>query len=474
MNEVKLTPYQYAEKKLNTLRFEGMPLGDLSAHFFDRTWLNLFETSLLKNGQILTVALLKALTNQLTPPRATSQTASQIKTDTVLLYHKSGGNRHHEAMERAVRMVHSAETPLVVVGPKGHSDLPTGRVFYQSGLITLCKAIAYQVSQRRTIQLILSETPLTRKQRINYHLHLTLQMLKGCSGKRFLHQQERLKLICVDYDRNGFACTLIAAAKSLKLPTITLQHGIIYPPYSFMPLLADSCWVWGEMAKQQFISAGEPVHKIVCVGTPIVEPLQLSETAKETARQRLQLKSGKTILLALSWPDKKVDSLLAAFLAAIKTLQADPEANYLVKTHPSHPHIDYCWLETDYGLKHLPANVAYVDVMNLVDVLLTHTSGIAAEAIYYGKQVGIINLPGYDAGSGMELHTRLGVPLLNTPEDIQNLMVPLDAKHQNAATQAALKATSEATSKAAFYLTGMEAAHEIAGRLEALLRKSEL
>jgi hypothetical protein len=180
MNPINLTPLQHAEKQLDTLRFEGMPLGDLSAHFFDRTWLNLFETSTLKNGMNLVNTLLKAL------GKHRYLKDSQAR----LLYYKSGINRHHQAMERAVRLVHSSETPLLVVGPQGNSDLATGRVFYHSGLLTLCRAVFYQLRHHRQLQAILRKTPLTLKQRCNYHIHLTQQCSLGIHQMLSAAQQQ--------------------------------------------------------------------------------------------------------------------------------------------------------------------------------------------------------------------------------------------------------------------------------------------
>jgi hypothetical protein len=176
------------------------------------------------------------------------------------------------------------------------------------------------------------------------------------------------------------------------------------------------------MAKQQFLATGEPESKSNVLEPPSLNPLNCPIRQRES-QATLSFEARQDLTAGISWPNKDLDTKLAAFFKAIKAKHAETEANFVVKTHPSHPHVDYRWLETDYGLIHLPIDVPYADVMNLVDVMLTHTSGIAAEAIYYGKQVGIINVPGYDAGSGLELHTHLGVTLLTPPKRAEILLM---------------------------------------------------
>jgi len=445
MSSINQTPFQLTEKKLNSLTFRGMPLGYFSPFFFDGTQNNLYDQNPWKTLETLLVALFKSVGKK-------RQLNDWQK---LLIYHKSGNNRHHIAMEKAVRLADSPECSLLVVGPKVASDIHYGKVYYYGGLGGLIACLAFQVKHRRTLHAILEASPMTSKQRLLYHLHLSVQMLKGLSAKRFLEQQTTLKALCVDYDRNNDACTLIAAAKALHLPTITLQHGILNPPTGYTPLLADQCWAWGDMSKQQLVALGESPQSIINVGTPIIETIPISPEHRQQAKQQHKLKPGKTFLLALSGPNRPLDEALAAQLHAIKTTYGQPDDNFLVKTHPSYKHVDYSWLETKYELTWLPLDIPYADVMNMTDILLSHTSGLGAEALYFGLQVGVIDVPGYDAGSGLHLHQHLGVPLIRKPEDVLPLFVPLDQDKQ------------QARSKRLFYETGHEAALAIAGHLKA-------
>jgi len=59
--------------------------------------------------------------------------------------------------------------------------------------------------------------------------------------------------------------------------------------------------------------------------------------------------------------------------------------------------------------------------MNIVDILLTHTSGIAAEVLYYNKKVGILDILDESPGNGLELNKYFEVPLIKHPFTFRNL-----------------------------------------------------
>lgn len=484
MNPSEPTPFQHAEKQLYTLRFEGMPLGYLCASFFDHTWAKFLDVSLFRTYKKLVTNLLKSVGKR----RYLNDMQASI------LYHKSGYDRHYVAMELAARRVNNmadsqtgtstADTPqttkapiLQVIGPQGASDIAFGKVYYHCGLGGLLKALRFLRQNARSINTILDNSTLTAQQRRLFYVHLTMQQLKGLSAQKFLKRQSSLKVLCVDYDRSGDASTLVAAAKALQatrsqrsaealnteggargLPTITLQHGVFSPPVGYAPLLADQCWTWGDMTKQQLVDLGENPQTIINVGTPIIETIPLTNEHRQAARQRYQLKPGKTFLLALSGPDKTLDDALAAQFQAIKSQYGQPTDNFLVKTHPSYKQTNYSWLETTYGLTWLPLDIPYADVMNMTDVLFCHNSGFGAEALFYGIQVGIIEVPGYDAGNGLQLHQHLGVPLISQTEDVVPLLTPQD------------QAVTQEQSKRLFHTTGEVAAQAIADRLKAAVK----
>lgn len=78
------------------------------------------------------------------------------------------------------------------------------------------------------------------------------------------------KLLLVDYDRGKYI-PLVMAAKYLGIKAVTLQHGVINPPYGFYPILADEIWVWGSLWEKLLIRMGVDGKNIRIVGSPIVD-----------------------------------------------------------------------------------------------------------------------------------------------------------------------------------------------------------
>ncbi|MDP4277265.1 MAG: hypothetical protein Q8914_06480 [Bacteroidota bacterium] len=410
--QVPADKYHHAEVDLNRLQYKGLPLGICSSYYLDRTYIGDFDHRLLVQIWQLVRYLIKHIRKR-----------RYLKNYHVsLIYFKTGRDRHYCAMEKAIRKGCTEPNKVLIIGPQGETDLSTGRVLYHVGLKESVEITYFLYRHRMAIRTILQSLQLSASQQRAYWWFLIRQLAKGLSLRWLLTQQEGLRLVGADYDRGNDSCTLFAAARSLQKPSFTLQHGVINPPVGFAPINADEIWVWGDMARLQLIASGVPDSCIHLTGTPIVETLTLTQEERFRIKQQLQLKSGKTIVLALSRPDKADDLKLVKLFHAIRQQYGKDEDNFVVKVHPTYPDTDYSWITNEFGLAVLPIRIPYPDFMNIVDVLLAHNSGIATEVLYYHKQVGILDVLDQSLGNGMELHKYLNVPLLKTADDFQQLV----------------------------------------------------
>lgn len=78
------------------------------------------------------------------------------------------------------------------------------------------------------------------------------------------------QLILVDYDRAHFSA-IVCAGNTLGIQTVSLQHGVINPPYGFFPLIANKIWVWGDLWKNILVENGVNESSIDIVGSSIVD-----------------------------------------------------------------------------------------------------------------------------------------------------------------------------------------------------------
>ena len=137
--------------------------------------------------------------------------------------------------------------------------------------------------------------------------------------------------------------------------------------------------------------------------------------------QKYHLKPGKIIVLALSSPNKINDIKLVEFFSAIKEDHPRSNDNFLVKIHPARNYDEYRWINDIYNIELLPHDMPYPDFINIVDILLAHTSGIAAEVLYYNKKVGILDILDESPGNGIELNKYFNVPFIKQTTDYKEL-----------------------------------------------------
>jgi|GEM_PF-3170207 len=430
-----------AEAALNGLQYEGLELGVTLSFFFDRTFYGYFDQRPFAHFCELCLYLAKTIGK-----------ANYLKDHKVsLIYYKSGNHRHSNMLEKVVRQAVTDKDKALIIGPTGASDVDTSRVFYHAGLRELIKISVFLYRHYSFITDTLKPLLLSDRQKRAFWFFLIRQLEKGVSLKQFISRQSSLKLIGADYDRGADSSLFFAVAEALKLFGFNFQHGVINPPVGYAPLNADEIWVWGEMARLQLLSSGVANQRIRIVGTPIVESLILSEKVRSEVLQSLHLKSGKTIVLALSQPDKINDLKLVSLFQAISQQYGTQQDNFLVKIHPSYPSSDYAWVETAFNLTVLPKEIPYLDFLNIVDILLAHTSGIATEVLHYGKRVGILDILDQSPGNGKELNTYFNVPLLKSADDFQVLLK---------------QPVNEVPSNIAFYKTGQEAEKEMVRHIQ--------
>ncbi|HPF01106.1 MAG TPA: hypothetical protein PKY63_10595 [Bacteroidales bacterium] len=258
--------------------------------------------------------------------------------------------------------------------------------------------------------------------KLNLLFDLHLQLVKSLSLKKFVQIQSKTKLIGADYDRGSDSSLFFAVSKSLNIKSFTFQHGVINPPVGYSPVNADEIWVWGGMAKMQLMELNVPEVKIRITGTPIVQDIEISNEIKQSAEIRYGFKHGSNIVLALSVPNKQNDIRLVEFLYHIKSEYGDENYNFCVKIHPARNYEEYKWIKDIYNIDILPHDIPYQDFINFVDVLLSHSSGLAAEVLFFKKKVGILDILDESPGNGIELNKYFRVSLIQQASDFEKLI----------------------------------------------------
>jgi hypothetical protein len=202
-------------------------------------------------------------------------------------------------------------------------------------------------------------------------------IIKFYSAVEYL-KRNKVQLIIVDYDRNIFA-PIVLAANYRGIKTVSLQHGVINPPYGYFPILASEVWVWGKLWKDLLVEMGESPIKIKIVGSTIAGSMNKAQKSEKI----------KHIGIGPNNPagDKKNQKLWNQII--IELVRSGYQVS--VKLHPS---MD----KKRHGEDIFGSGCRIIDASEMenqkffitIDLLIVSDSGLGYEAVVEGTPVAVV------------------------------------------------------------------------------------
>lgn len=393
----------------------GLELGTLLSYYLDKMYKGHLDYRFIRHFLVLAYYFLKPVNKNFLLKDLNKRA----------IYFSSGKHRHLKEIEEILTGDEQISEKTIIFGPGKKFYIADRYIFCLSGVVDFFKVVLFFISKQEFILHLLKPLNLNIKTKTILCVNLLTQMLKACSLRKFITIQKSIKLIAGDYERGKESSVFFSVAKALNKKSVVFQHGVFNSHAGYtLPFNADEIWVWGDMARMQLMERGVLESKIRVTGTPIIEDYNISNGFKIATQLKYNLKSGNTIVLALSAFNKVNDMKMVRFLSEIKEKYANPNDNFLVKIHPARKFHVYSWIQCDFNITLLPHNIDYKEFVAIVDVLLAHNSGIATEMLYYKKIVGILDIwdiP-FKKGNGYELNKYFGIPLLQKPEDFVTLV----------------------------------------------------
>ncbi len=217
-------------------------------------------------------------------------------------------------------------------------------------------------------------------------------------------KKTKAKIIVVDYDRDKYI-PLILAGKTLEIKTITLQHGVINPPYGYTPILADEIWVWGSLWSSLLQEMGVTEKRIRITGTPIIR----SVNQWKGTRQLKLIGLGPNPI-----SDQENQTIWLPIIEAIKKNGAD----VLVKLHPSQSRESNIGKWFSKQCSTLEAKeISNEKFMESIDLLIISSSGLGYETVCFGKPVMVVRHAPHSTGNDWIMIEKAGFPEV-TPDNI--------------------------------------------------------
>ena len=238
------------------------------------------------------------------------------------------------------------------------------------------------------------------------------------------------RLVCLYAESSGLGRAAIAAAQGLKIKTVGIQHGILYPNYfsyerspedvALGTPTADITAMYGDDGVRLLETAFRyPKGRVVATGSPRYDALAAEVRSVDPVERRKALgvaPTEKLIVLASRYQGirdthKASGPAFAGLLAAVKAMRGTV---LIVKPHPAEPASAY-----DADMAHaalgdrvrVESNRSLSDLLPATDLLITVESLSATEALVAGVPVVVLRHPSNLrdlVGSGAALGVRDG------------------------------------------------------------------
>jgi hypothetical protein len=238
--------------------------------------------------------------------------------------------------------------------------------------------------------------------------------------------------VCLYAESSGWGRAALAACRVAGVPTVALQHGILYPTYySYLHApdeggcpRPDRTAVFGEAARRFLVErGGYAPDTLVPTGSPKFDALLAAARDRDRGALRtgLGVADGAPLVVLASRfrgireTHRAVGSAFPGLVRAVEALGA----TCLVKPHPAEPPDAYEAVLRECGAKGTrlaPAGSGLVELLQAADVLVTVESLSAVEALVLERPVLILNTP-TNLQAMVACGVALGVPEGDDPRD---------------------------------------------------------
>jgi phosphohistidine swiveling domain-containing protein len=231
----------------------------------------------------------------------------------------------------------------------------------------------------------------------------------------------RPSVVLIENESGFFQRAVIAAAQSLKVPTVAMQHGeisLVNPAYNFQPgdicdgrqsatcvPIPDLTLVYGPHYKELLtVRSAFPPNRVLEVGNMQYDSIAKLDKGLASNELRKELSIGPEPRLVLwttqthAWNQEEID---AASKAVEESISALPQVQLVVKQHPMETTAQKEALQRN--LQPLGSRAVFApkdgDILTLIsaaDAVITKDSTTGLEAVAAGKPLIVLNLTGME------------------------------------------------------------------------------
>jgi hypothetical protein len=229
-------------------------------------------------------------------------------------------------------------------------------------------------------------------------------------------EAHRPSAILTEYDRHNLWSCLVLAARKLRIPSLTLVHGVIErDAFGFAPVLADHILCWGELDRAKLVGAGEAPSRVAVAGCPRLSR-DLPSPSLE-GRRRLGIDHDGPVAMLATSPERYRLALAEAFCTAIEQL---PGMSGVVRLHPSEDLTSYAAMIARHPTVSFVENsrASSDEALAATDVVVVRASGFGSDALVKRKPVVVLSPEQQPTGHDLDLIELAGCPQAHDPVEL--------------------------------------------------------
>ncbi len=254
---------------------------------------------------------------------------------------------------------------------------------------------------------------------------LQVMLLQTLRYEIALHRLRRLKprKLVVDLDRGYFQAPAVLAGNALGAETITLVHGIIFPPYLYVPVIARTVYCWGSYQEHFFRAYNDPSVRYVITGNPAFRNNPEPSPAAGSNVLAGRLKNGQKVITCVSqnFSDQAQYGMIRSFCSTVS--QGGTNWLGVVKAHPADQTDRLQRLLEPYpGIVLLGKETPLEQVLEVTDLFMVVNSNLAFDAVLSGKPVFFWHLDEERAGLARIFREEAGAVVLNNEHELAALL----------------------------------------------------
>lgn len=232
-------------------------------------------------------------------------------------------------------------------------------------------------------------------------LQFTTQLYDDCIE---ILNNSTIKGIVVDHDRQPFNAAIIEAAKAVGIKNYTFIHGSIYPPYNYVPFVADKIICWGDEHIQHLSSFLNEKQEMKALGNPKLDPVKAENS--EQVRAELKINKEDCLIVFGNNPIIKPMRVKVAMdiAKAVRVVNTSTPTKLVFKLHPVEQVSDYEQVISMYPEVLLIKNeFSLNDILSCADFVGIHNSNFAIDALVKGIPILVVDTIPLTPGIGGEM-----------------------------------------------------------------------